>query len=105
MKQNALQTLSAASEYAVGHSTKYAKSLLQLLPQPCLELVDAARASAWVHLREEEEEGHLRGHRREIPIIDALRYAGLSALPERFAHGSYVACMNFKPRDSRCEVL
>lgn len=103
MKQNALQTLSAASEYAVGHSTKYAKSLLQLLPQPCLELVDAARATAWVHLREEEEE--LRGQRRDIPIIDALRYAGLTSLPERFAHGGYVACMNLKPRDGRCEVL
>merc|ERR1712008_151540 len=52
--KNTLQTLSAVSEKAVENTAKYAKSLLQLLPQPCRELVDAHRAFAWVHLRDEE---------------------------------------------------
>merc|ERR1712232_561633 len=47
--KDALQTLAAISEFA-SDTSKYAKSLLQKLPQPCREFVDAPRAFAVVHL-------------------------------------------------------
>lgn len=54
LKRDALQALSEASETAMGNVTKHARSLFQLLPQSCRELVDAERAFAVVRLREEE---------------------------------------------------
>eukprot|EP00929_Paragymnodinium_shiwhaense_P044898 TRINITY_DN23009_c0_g1_i1.p1 TRINITY_DN23009_c0_g1~~TRINITY_DN23009_c0_g1_i1.p1 ORF type:complete len:570 (+),score=115.33 TRINITY_DN23009_c0_g1_i1:215-1924(+) len=47
--KDALRTLSAISEFA-SETSRYAKSLLQRMPQPCREFVDAPRAFAYVHL-------------------------------------------------------
>lgn len=91
-RKNAIQTLSAVSEFAVENTARYAKSLLQMLPQPCRELVDAPRAFAWVHLREQEE----------------LRTGGVSTCIGGGISGGFVACVNSRPRGSpgdRVEVL
>lgn len=101
----ALQVLAAVSDYAA-NATKYAKSLKQLLPQ----ILDAPRAFAWVHLREEGD-----GSRPESvpirtpPLTDQLHLAavGVGWLPDvPGVHGKYVACINnLQPRTTTSEVL
>eukprot|EP00927_Polykrikos_kofoidii_P074427 TRINITY_DN70422_c0_g1_i1.p1 TRINITY_DN70422_c0_g1~~TRINITY_DN70422_c0_g1_i1.p1 ORF type:complete len:646 (-),score=79.04 TRINITY_DN70422_c0_g1_i1:464-2368(-) len=127
-RKKALQTLSAVSEYAAENTAKhakhYAKSLLQLLPQPCRELVDAPRAFAWVHLQDDEE-AKLGDHRGVIgggargaldsgvlpklpaPFAEGLRFAMLGTSQESTSvHvGGYVACVTSGLRAGRAEVL
>lgn len=131
-RKHALQTLSAVSEYAAGNTARYAKSFLQLLPQPCRELVDAPRAFAWVHLQEDaatpRRPGAAPAERRSshdggvllkmaAPLAEGLRVVMLSVAgaspPGAFAVGGhvgdYVACVCHYPRNAgparRNEVL
>jgi len=120
-KQNALQMLSAVSGYAVDNTAKYAKSFLQLLSQSGLELLDAPRAFAWVHLQEEEEAevascdhicnaqpgefGHIQG---KLAFADSLRCAMRGgASNEQRTHGGYIACVisTTKGAGNKSEVL
>mmetsp|Transcript_1286 Transcript_1286/g.2179 ORF Transcript_1286/g.2179 Transcript_1286/m.2179 type:complete len:628 (+) Transcript_1286:37-1920(+) len=90
-KKNALQTLFAVSEYALDKTAKNAKSLLNLLPQPCRELVDAPRAFAQVHLYEPSDRS-----------ADEHREAGALSGSRGALQFGYVACMNSRPK---AEVL
>ncbi|CAE8615167.1 unnamed protein product, partial [Polarella glacialis] len=107
--KNALQTLSAVSEFAVGNTAKYAKSLLQLLPQPCRELVDAPRAFAWVHLRDEEDPRDVRKLHSAGMCLQAVLGSAAQAEELRPQCGSYIACLSTTKRANgspgRAEVL
>lgn len=97
VKRTARQTLSAVSDFAVENTAKYAKSLMRFLPQPCRELVDAPRAFAWVHLRDEEPQ--------ELRKLDARLC--LQALGCAVSNSGLVACLR-TPRftkTGRAEVL
>mmetsp|Transcript_77590 Transcript_77590/g.146480 ORF Transcript_77590/g.146480 Transcript_77590/m.146480 type:complete len:623 (+) Transcript_77590:102-1970(+) len=111
-----LEALSGASE----NVTKHARSILQLLPQSCRELVDAERAYATVHLREEEQPQMNSSHvsdtnSTKLANSKVLRADGISssllsaagealspvlrALPGsgQVVFGGYVACANSRP--------
>mmetsp|Transcript_92587 Transcript_92587/g.288646 ORF Transcript_92587/g.288646 Transcript_92587/m.288646 type:complete len:550 (+) Transcript_92587:39-1688(+) len=97
----ALQVLAAVSDYAL-NATKYAKSLRQLLPQ----MLDAPRAFAWVHLREECDGCCPTTRASQHPDHLQSAAAGTGWLPEvPGVHGKYVACINLKPRNTASEVL
>lgn len=104
--ERALQSLSLVSGHARKSTTKMAKSLLQKLPQPCREFVEAPRAFATAHAFDGLETGPLVQHRGlrdadaasklpTLPAVDALRYAVLGALSTSGGptHG-YVACLS-----------
>uniref|UniRef100_A0A7S4TAX7 Autophagy-related protein 18 n=1 Tax=Alexandrium monilatum TaxID=311494 RepID=A0A7S4TAX7_9DINO len=94
----ALQVLAAVSGYAV-NATKYAKSLRQLLP----EVLDAPRAFAWVHLREDGNGGCAEPQQPDSLQLAMAGMGWLSDIPG--TRGKYVACINLKPRNSASEVL
>lgn len=121
LKREALDVLEALSG-ASGNVTKHARSILQMLPQSCRELVDAERAYATVHLREEEDPHSNSSSISEIKpspskalLADGMSSsllsaaslsasglsAVLSALPvgsqNQVVHGGYVACANPRP--------
>jgi hypothetical protein len=122
---NALQTLSAVSEFAAENTAKYARSLVQLLPETCRELVDAPRAFAWVHLREEGsregDESDCRDNAGRAKPGDSLAACGYSlpmlplaeglrlalGSPRPVASCGYVAFVGTSPRacGGRSEVL
>jgi len=118
-RRNPLHTLSAVSGYAVQNTAKYAKSFLQMLPQPCRELVDAPRAFAWVHLKEQEElpscdhtcngrPGDLGYLIPKLPFADNLRCAMLGGASDgQSVHGGFVACVIARLQNggNRSEVL
>mmetsp|Transcript_57280 Transcript_57280/g.153364 ORF Transcript_57280/g.153364 Transcript_57280/m.153364 type:complete len:533 (-) Transcript_57280:112-1710(-) len=98
----ALQVLAAVSDAAV-NARKYAKSLKKLLPQ----ILDAPRAFAWVHLREEGDSGCTESLPSKTSF-DNLHNAAAGAawLPDvPGVHGKYVACINLKSRATASEVL
>eukprot|EP00930_Biecheleria_cincta_P021724 TRINITY_DN16010_c0_g1_i1.p1 TRINITY_DN16010_c0_g1~~TRINITY_DN16010_c0_g1_i1.p1 ORF type:complete len:547 (+),score=78.14 TRINITY_DN16010_c0_g1_i1:31-1671(+) len=97
VKRTARQTLSAVSDFAFENTTKYAKSLMRFLPQPCRELVDAPRAFAWVHLRDEEPQ-ELRKLNTEL-CLQAMGCAVSSS--------GLVACLRttWSSKTGRAEVL
>jgi len=126
LKRDALQALSEASENAVGNVAKHARSIFQLLPQSCRDLVDAERAFAVVRLREEEsplasakpspKSSPQLGPAKAPYIADSLPGVSLSsvlgALPGVSSTGGmaygYVACVNSKLNgvgSGRLEVL
>lgn len=116
LKRDALQALSEASETAVGNVAKHARSIFQMLPQSCRELVDAERAYAVVRLREEESPqvtpntSPLLGPTRSPSIssvLGALPGASMTGSGTGMTYG-YVACANAKSSGlgaGRLEVL
>jgi hypothetical protein len=96
--QHALQTLSVASEFAAGYTAKYAKSLLQLLPTSCRELVDAVRAFAWVRLHEEEPS---KVNRASGSRTGSYSRTQLGSGQATICHGGYIACITQKQRGSQ----
>lgn len=117
LKRDAIQALSEASETAVGNVAKHARSIFQLLPQSCRELVDAERAFAVVRLREDESPQISPFSSPQLgpakaPTISSV----LGALPGASSMSSsgtgmtygYIACARTKPTGmgaGRLEVL
>lgn len=91
---------------ALQSTAKYANKLLDSLPQPCREFVDAPHAFAWIHLRQEEKVIHTTtppsgGGPADLPSLllpkflskDGLRSAVLGGSQDcRNTFGGYVAC-------------
>lgn len=111
LKRDALQALSEASETAVGNVAKHARSIFQLLPQSCRELVDAERAFAVVRLREEESP---LPSPFSSPLLGPAKAPSLSsvlgALPGPMSSSGtsmtgYIACAMTKSIGGRLEVL
>lgn len=121
LKRDTLDVREALSE-ASENVTKHARSILQLLPQSCRELVDAERAYATVHLREEEPSMSSSGAsdspatkavNSKVPRADGISSSWLSAaslsasalspvlraLPGsgQVVYGGYVASANLRP--------
>mmetsp|Transcript_27298 Transcript_27298/g.72325 ORF Transcript_27298/g.72325 Transcript_27298/m.72325 type:complete len:542 (+) Transcript_27298:61-1686(+) len=106
--KSTLQKLTAVSSYTAEHTARYAKSLLQMLPQECRQLLlDSPRAFAWVHLRDgDEEQPHDRCPASRNAELLAKMTAGVlggdSAAGERMER--YVACV-LPGRGGHAEVL
>jgi len=90
------------SEMAVESTANYARSIFQLLSQPCQD----TRAFAWVYLRDyyNVDVGNLL---RKVPLASGLRFALTGAHDEHAAVTcGYVACIRPKfGEDTRPEVL
>lgn len=85
-RKNALEILSAVSEHAVESTTSYAKSFLQLLPQPCREIIDAPRALARLHLPVDGELDARGG--TEASMLERFNPEGYGL------HSAYIACVH-----------
>jgi len=114
LKRDAIQALSD-SKTAVGNVAKHARSIFQLLPQSCRDLIDADRAFAFVRLREEESPIMSPGSSPQLgpskapSIADSLPAVSLSSVLARASSSgmacSYVACALPKSPGGRLEVL
>lgn len=121
LKRDAIQALSD-SKTAVGNVAKHARSIFQLLPQSCRDLIDADRAFAVVRLREEEAPQISPGCSPQLSpskapsIADSLPAVSLSSVlgaarASTSTSGSagvacsYVACAMPKSSGGRLEVL
>lgn len=121
LKRDAIQALSD-SKAAVGNVAKHARSIFQLLPQSCRDLLDADRAFAVVRLREEEapqispSSSPQLGPSKAPSIADSLPAVSLSSVlgaarASTSSSGtsgmacSYVACALPKSSGGRLEVL
>jgi autophagy-related protein 18 len=111
--KSALQKLAAVSGKTAAQSARYARTLLQMLPQDCRELVDAPRAFAWAHLRdgEEDREREATDLLGKLPLAEGFCAAvlgGSSSMLEGgvAATGRYVACVLPRPGGNcRAQVL
>jgi len=104
-KKLMLQALTTASEVVIGSAEKHARSLLQLMPQSCRELVDAERAFAMVRMN--EQDGFANSFGDAMPS-SSLQATVLGMLPTCQPHGMYVARVNSITRAGssfNCEVL
>lgn len=104
--KHAMQMISVGSQHAAGYTARYAKSLLQLLPASCRELVDAVRAFAWVRLQEEESTKMNRSSGSRSGSSYSWNETAAGNGPDATCHGGYIACINQKRRgDKGLEVM